>query len=496
MFPSVLRGQPDSCLMLAVLEFSLVFVFSSSCGVSGWSCARVAGCAVRYRVSRDLMRQLIPRLLKRLKERSIAGERIRPLRPPAKGAKSLRRPLPPPPVFFGRSRSILLDEINPITNPKAYRQHKSLPPQVRLPDSQKTRTVSRDGTIEDDVRRKMTAEEREWWANPYLRMLSTPLRKCAQSSRYLPSDFLVRLSVKRLPSPRTGSKRQTYTLVPDGLQHPKFKGLDSRRGHYVVCRRAAMQEFETRGIYRRLLSATIKLPSSLPDYISHLLRVRILQELELLAERLQARPQGAEESTLLRRLTWREFSAIRAGKPLLDQDAVAVLVVPPLNRDPATKKRPAPSTSPLPEPPPEQPATTYQRDPPPLSAMCHVLSPKDYQGFPDVITPMRVPLYNGVALFPSRAQRAALHERLCKLLMLERRARWRQHGPTSTTELGNSQPIAHRMTGATSPAFLLRSGAETVLRADTVPLAIALWRLRMWEGDSWERGEGTWATII
>jgi hypothetical protein len=60
-------------------------------------------------------------------------------------------------------------------------------------------------------------------------------------------DFLVRLSVKRLPSPQTDPKRPTYTLVPDGLQHPKFKGLDSRKGHYVVCRRAAMQQFEGRG---------------------------------------------------------------------------------------------------------------------------------------------------------------------------------------------------------------------------------------------------------
>jgi hypothetical protein len=52
-------------------------------------------------------------------------------------------------------------------HPKAYRQHKGLPPQVRLPESQKTGTVSKDGTVENDVRREMTAEEREWWANPY-----------------------------------------------------------------------------------------------------------------------------------------------------------------------------------------------------------------------------------------------------------------------------------------------------------------------------------------
>jgi hypothetical protein len=232
------------------------------------------------------MRQLIPRLLSRFKARSLASEKIRLLRPPAKGAKSLRKQLPPTPVFFGRSRSILLDDVNPIMHPRAYRRHKSLPPQVRLPDSQKgTRTVSRDGTVEDDVRREMTAEEREWWANPY--RMSPPFPPVFESPADIhPSsnaihantemcpvlaispkwhvaftyvlcpvrdrltmypDFLVRLSVKQFPSPRTGRSRSLYTFVPDGLQHPKFKGLDNRNGHYVVCRRAALQRFDHRG---------------------------------------------------------------------------------------------------------------------------------------------------------------------------------------------------------------------------------------------------------
>ena len=130
------------------------------------------------------MRQLIPRLLRRLKARSLASEKIRPLRPPAKGAKSLRKQLPPVPVFFGRSQSILLDDVNPIMHPKAYKRHKSLPPQVRLADSQKeTRTVSRDGTVEDDVRREMTAEEREWWANPYRMFSPFPSLSSAPSVR-------------------------------------------------------------------------------------------------------------------------------------------------------------------------------------------------------------------------------------------------------------------------------------------------------------------------
>jgi hypothetical protein len=60
-------------------------------------------------------------------------------------------------------------------------------------------------------------------------------------------DFLIRFSIKLVPFSQTGSKRRTYTLVPDGLQHPKFKGLDRHRGHYIVCRRAAIQEFDERG---------------------------------------------------------------------------------------------------------------------------------------------------------------------------------------------------------------------------------------------------------
>jgi hypothetical protein len=70
----------------------------------------------------------------------------------------------------------------------------------------------------------------------------------ADRSALTTPDFLIRLSVKQLPSSQTGSnKRRTYTLVPDGLQHPKFKALDGHRGNYIVCRRAAIQEFDKRG---------------------------------------------------------------------------------------------------------------------------------------------------------------------------------------------------------------------------------------------------------
>jgi len=37
-----------------------------------------------------------------------------------------------------------------------------------------------------------------------------------------------------------------------------------------------------------------------------------------------------------------------------------------------------------------------------------------------------------------------------------------------------------------SHAFLLYSDENTSRRVDTVPAAIALWRVRMWEGAGWE----------
>jgi len=46
-----------------------------------------------------------------------------------------------------------------------------------------------------------------------------------------------------------------------------------------------------------------------------------------------------------------------------------------------------------------------------------------------------------------------------------------------------------------SHPFLLCSDASTVLRGDAVGAAIALWRVRMWEGEGWEEGtdeEGGW----
>jgi hypothetical protein len=151
------------------------------------------------------MTRLLPRLLQRIaNSQSLRNETKlcpRATRKP-KPVKSLRRPLPAAPSFSpsGRSQSILLDEINPVIHRKKYVRHKSFPPQVQL-----SRSTSRTQRMENSDRpRRMTLHERTWWSSPYcickfmllssriltvyfsVRMLSSPIRKCFFTNRYLP----------------------------------------------------------------------------------------------------------------------------------------------------------------------------------------------------------------------------------------------------------------------------------------------------------------------
>ena len=180
------------------------------------------------------------------------------------------------------------------------------------------------------------------------------------------------------------------------------------------------------GTYKRI-NAKLYLHALLEQHISHLLRVRVLQELQLMADRLQTRPRSSKESFVLRRLTRAEFNAIKATGVVPYKNAVAILIVPPLNRNPKTKMRPKPSIVPTDEDPVEKPPL---RPAPPLST----LHPTDGTNSDDCDNPSRaqVPLYHGITLFPNRSQRAALYASLSYLLFVEQ-ARYRKHGQLSAT---------------------------------------------------------------
>lgn len=109
------------------------------------------------------MPRLLPRLLKALQETPSNAKRV-PLsrHVGACKRKSLYRPIPghsPPFQFAGRTRSFLLEE-NPVTDKRAFKRHKRLPPRVRLGSGPLVHG-------EHDVPREMTTQEREWWSSPY-----------------------------------------------------------------------------------------------------------------------------------------------------------------------------------------------------------------------------------------------------------------------------------------------------------------------------------------
>jgi hypothetical protein len=97
-----------------------------------------------------------------------------------------------------------------------------------------------------------------------VRMLSSPVRMCFVTSRYLPNgksdalsfaviyltpsfqDFLIRLAPKRVASPLLA--RSTQYLLPDGLEHQKIKGRRSGRAVYIICWKRALQQLAEQGV--------------------------------------------------------------------------------------------------------------------------------------------------------------------------------------------------------------------------------------------------------
>ncbi len=205
--------------------------------------------------------------------------------------------------------------------------------------------------------------------------------------------------------------------------------------------------------------------------IGHSLRVRILQELQVLARQLRRRQQPSSPP-LLRRLTRAEWNEVKSTGVVPFESAVAILVVPLVNKDPETKERPTPNMTSMPTKEDLEPSRFLEQRYP-LSALYPTTTDKMLDEGPfHILPPAQVPVYNGVPLFPSRTQRAALHLALSQVLDAERRAKDSQRHETLLSAQGD-QKASH--------AFLVCSDANTVLRGDTVPLAIALWRLRMWE---------------
>ncbi|KAF9557239.1 hypothetical protein CPC08DRAFT_56823 [Agrocybe pediades] len=412
------------------------------------------------------MPRIIPRLLEKI-ERQANQLQYFDFKLPKKGGLSLYKRVPPQPSFHPRDheRSILLSPGSPVTESKRYARHKRMPPSQTKPGAV-------DTNLEDSPR-QMKKEEFGWFGNPYLRMLSSPIRNCLVTKRLVPSDLLIRLVGMRPTTSRVPEGRKVPAkLVPDGLLHPKYANRRVSGGCYVLCWRGAVRRLEKSG-YKRV-STELTIPTNLEQHIAHLLRVRILQEFELLAERLEyAARKGTKKwipNVILRRLTREEWGAMRTTGTLPYTNALALLIVPPVNKDVITKTRPQSSMSPLPPQDEHLP-----KNPPPTSVF--LTGPNDFDDTVGVdLPPRQIPLYNSVSAFPSRAQRAALHSLLLRILAAERTHKRLTRQKTPHVETSSSKG---------SHAFLLCSDAETGRRGDPAAVAMALWRLRMYDSEGW-----------
>ncbi|KAF9509858.1 hypothetical protein BS47DRAFT_1348673 [Hydnum rufescens UP504] len=302
----------------------------------------------------------------------------------------------------------------------------------------------------------------------------------------------------------TSSQARVF-LLPDGVEHPLFRKSTSGRGSYILCWKDALNELTHRGQHKRI-HFKAEVHSLLISQVDHLLRIRILQELELLAERIQNKRQGAGAAPIIRRLTRDEWIALKTVNVLPpDSSSIAVLVVPAVQKS----RFDSPSASiaqsqtldeALAEPSPDSPSSSLPPPNPPshrehpiatLRPMPNMWSQDPGASPPESslpasepsLSPHLIPIYNGISLFPDAAQRATLHARLQDLLHSERDSRWSEGLPQTNSNLERND--RREMKEKTSDAYLIRSDALTLARADTVPFAIACWRLRMWEGEGW-----------
>ena len=261
-------------------------------------------------------------------------------------------------------------------------------------------------------------------------------------------------------------------VVPDGLLSSKYTNrYRSGGGMYVLCWREAVSALKknTKGL-------KFAPPPRLADYIAHLLRLRVVQEFELLAERLEYAVRSGKNrrisSTILRRLTRDEWIAVKSTQSVPYENGVAILVVPPLNKDPTTKERPRASLSAL--PPMDEPPL---KAPLPVSTLLPVSSQLVNTNLPSSLPLLHIPLYNGITAFPSRSQRSALHGILLRILKAERFIKYLHHKP----EGSKSSKASH--------AFLLCSDKATARRGDASGIARALWRLKMYQGLGWQESQ-------
>lgn len=217
----------------------------------------------------------------------------------------------------------------------------------------------------------------------------------------------------------------------------------------------------------------------LAQQVEDQLQERILQELGLLLDKLKALPKvvryGSSAETV-RILAEPEYEHLRNEQIAPDdKDSLAIIAFPELP-DVASSSKDSRENAPfavlassgVPAPSSKSPR------PVPLQLNSHELLP----------SPL-VPIYQADRLFPSseNARRSSLLTRLEKLARLQSTPQ----NPLPVTRQGADSPHTPPLVDSSSGhAYLIRNPHGLVAcGVDAAPLAIALWRMRLWNGEGW-----------
>jgi len=106
-------------------------------------------------------------------------------------------------------------------------------------------------------------------------------------------------------------------------------------------------------------------------------------------------------------------------------------------------------------------------------------------------SPCLIPVYNGVSLFPSRDQRLAFRILLQKQFSMEQFVQKSQRdGETKPVAPEQSTKRSSKPKLKYSDAYVLRSSSiNSRAVPDVTSLAMACWRIRMWEGETWKQDD-------
>jgi hypothetical protein len=278
----------------------------------------------------------------------------------------------------------------------------------------------------------------------------------------------------------------TY-LLPDGLEHPKFRAISVGRGSYIILWKDALNELTRRGKFLSLLAGphllidygrysgmkgghrrihrSAEAHGLLGDQVMYQLQERVLQELELVFEKYARLQRDSWSDHIVHQLSGHEVEDLtKQSRRVLSEDTLAIITFP--------------ADSDIPVDAPLPPMALLLSASATLTTM-PMLSPLG-EFHDDLLPPHRLPVYNGGRLFPDISRRNSLRSWLEKL--------------SAPAEAIESKVTNQRRTGdaaKTETAFVIRNPRQILERGvDMVPPAIALWRIRLWDGEGWHAPQG------